>query len=454
MRLRSLSVKLTLAFVAVAVVATVITVGVAQRAIEQRFDDFLSSYRQVRAQQLAPLLAAWYRATGSWEGLLVQWATPGGTMMMRRGSERILVLDARGNLVFDSAAGSERPPGSADRWARQGQPIVVDGRTVGTVVVLGAVEAGILTLEAVFARSVKSAMVIGGLVAAAIAGVLGVYLSGRVAARLSVLQEASSRIACRDLAVRVPEDGDDELAALGRAFNLMASNLQESEKVRRNLVADVTHELRTPLSVLRGNLESLQDGVIEATPQVVSSLADEALRMSRLVNDLQDLSLAEAGHLPLDLAPVSPAELVESSVSPFRIEASLRGVELVTCLPPDLPAVRADGERSRQVLINILTNALRYTPAGGTITVSAFGQDGRVAISVTDAGPGISPDELPYVFDRFYRGDRARSRAEGGTGLGLAIARGYVEAQGGSIWAENAPAGGARFTFTLPIHRE
>ena len=429
-----------------------ITVSVAQLAIALRFGDFLMGTRRAQAERLAQALASWYREAGTWEGLRIQLVGPGGHMMMRRWPERVLVMDGRGRLVFDSGGGPPPTPAMLERWQRQGEPIVVDGRTVGTVAVLGGVEAGMRTLEAMFTRSVRFAMIAGGLMAAAVAAVLGAYLSRRLAGRLGVFQQAAASIAGRDLAVRVPEDGDDELAALGRAFNLMAGNLQESEKARRNLVADVTHELRTPLSILRGGLESLQDGVISATPEVVSSLADEALRLSHLVTDLQDLSLAEAGHLPLELGRVDVGELVEGALSPLRIEAQLRMIRMESELAACLPAVHADAKRSRQVLMNILTNAIKYTPSGGTITIAARTGVGRVAISVTDDGPGIDPAELPHIFNRFYRGDRARSRAEGGTGLGLSIARGYVEAQGGSIWAENLPSRGARFTFELPMH--
>jgi len=449
--LRSLHAKLALSFVVVALVAMVITVGVAQLVIAARFGDFLSGTRQAQAERLAQALAPWYRDTGTWEGLRIQLGGPGGHMMMRRWPERVLVMDARGRLVFDSGGGPPPTPAMLERWLRQGQPILVDGRTVGTVAVQGAVEAGMRTLEAIFTRSVRSAMITGGLLAAAVAAVLGAYLAGRISGRLRIFQQAAASIAGRDLAVRVPEDGDDELAALGRAFNLMAGNLQESEKARRNLVADVTHELRTPLSILRGGLESLQDGVIAASPEVVSSLADEALRLSHLVSDLQDLNLAEAGHLPLDLGRVDVGELVEGALSPLRIEAQLRMLRLESRLPSGLPAVQADARRTQQVLMNILTNAIKYTPAGGTITIAARVGAGRVAISVTDDGPGIDTGELRHIFNRFYRGDRARSRAEGGTGLGLSIARGYVEAQGGSIWAENVPPRGARFTFELPV---
>jgi signal transduction histidine kinase len=450
--LRSLHAKLTWSFIAVALVAMVITVTMAQLAIALRFGDFLAGTRRAQAERLAQVLASWYRETGTWEGVRVQLGGPGGHMMMRRWPERVLVMDARGRLVLDSSGGPPPTPAMLERWRRQGEPIVVNGRTVGTVAVPGVVEAGMRTLEAIFTRSVRSAMITGGVLAAGVAAVLGAYLARRLAARLGVFQRAADSIAGRNLAVRVPEDGDDELAALGRAFNLMAGNLQESEKARRNLVADVTHELRTPLSILRGGLESLQDGVIAATPEVVSSLADEALRLSHLVTDLQDLSLAESGHLPLDAGRVDVGELVEGAVSPLRIEAQLRTIRMESELPANLPAVHADAKRSRQVLMNLLTNAIKYTPAGGTITITARASVGRVAISVIDDGPGIAPGELPHIFNRFYRGDRARSRAEGGTGLGLSIARGYVEAQGGSIWAENLPPRGARFTFELPTH--
>lgn len=439
---------MTVAFVAVALVATALTTAIALRTTERLFMNFLTGYRQARAQQLVPVLASWYAANGSWEGLRIT-AVPAMGMFRRGGIERVLVVDTSGRVVADTHEGGLPSP-LPERWLRQGAPIVVGHQTVGTVLVVGAVEAGLLSLENRFTESVRRTTAAGGLAAAAVAGLLGLFLSQRLSRRLAGLREASARIARRDLSARVAEEGDDELAALARTFNLMARNLAESEKVRQNLVADVAHELRTPLSILRGNLESLQDGIIEATPEVISSLADEALRMSRLVNDLQVLGLAEAGQLPLVREAVAPADLVEGAVGALGVEARSRGIELVTLVPPGVPAVVADPGRSRQVLMNLLTNALRYTPPGGRVTVGATGDGDYVRFEVTDTGPGIAASDLPYIFDRFYRGDRARSRTEGGTGLGLAIARGLVEAQGGTIGVTSQPGGGASFVFTLP----
>lgn len=274
-------------------------------------------------------------------------------------------------------------------------------------------------------------------------------LSRRVVRPIGILTAASQRLGQGDLAGRVPVSGNDELAQLARSFNRMADSLQRGEERQRRLVADVAHELRTPLANLRGYLEALKDGVITADPDLFNSLHDEAVLQQRIVDDLQDLALAEAGTLAYHKVPVDLAELVETCRLAHLAVAEAAGVSLVVDAAGPVP-VHADPDRMRQVLGNLITNALRATAAGGTVAVRAGSNGAQAGIEVADTGTGIEASSLPYVFDRFWRADSARGRRTGGSGLGLAIVRQIVADHGGTISVRSQVGVGTAFTIILP----
>jgi signal transduction histidine kinase len=264
------------------------------------------------------------------------------------------------------------------------------------------------------------------------------------------LTRAARRMARGERPQRVPVRSRDEIGELARAFNHMAGSVAVSEQLRRQMVTDIAHELRTPLTNIRGYLEAVRDGVVTPRPEVMASLHEEALLLTRLVDDLQALALAEAGQLELRRRPVDLAALAEKTVTALR--PVLEGGPAVRIeMPAVLPPVRADPERVSQVLRNLLDNARRHTPPEGEIVLSARSGPGALEVSVRDTGSGIAPEHLPFIFERFYRADQARARATGGAGLGLAIVRQLVEAHGGQVSARSRPGAGAAFTFTLPI---
>jgi len=249
----------------------------------------------------------------------------------------------------------------------------------------------------------------------------------------------------------VEVQSEDEIGELAQAFNAMADGLARLEELRRNMVSDVAHELRTPLSNIRGYLEAVRDGVVEPRPEVIASLYEEAMLLNRLVDDLQELSLAEAGQLRLERRPVAPADVVNKATEAARAQAAAKGIALQVDLPEGLPLVDVDSQRIGQVLGNLLSNALTHTPSGGKVVITAQARQSDVELRVGDTGEGISPEHLPYIFERFYRADKSRSRATGGTGLGLSIARQLVEAHGGRISVASQAGRGTTFTFTLPV---
>ncbi len=272
----------------------------------------------------------------------------------------------------------------------------------------------------------------------------------RVGSPLAELMAAADAVAAGDLSVRVREVGRGNIARFARRFNRMTAELARAETARRNLTADVAHELRTPLQIIQGNLEGALDGVYEPTPAHLQATLDETRRLARLVGDLQTLSLAEAGQLPLHRREVVAADLLEDVATRFAGAAAETGVVLKVTPNDDSPILLVDPERLEGVLSNLTANALRHTPAGGHVTLSAAAVAGGAALAVADSGEGIAADELPFVFDRFWRGDRSRGRTAG-AGLGLAIARQLVLAHGGTIEVSSAVGQGTTFSIFLPL---
>jgi signal transduction histidine kinase len=271
------------------------------------------------------------------------------------------------------------------------------------------------------------------------------------------MTSAALRLGRGDLESRVAVRGNDELAELGRSFNRMADSLRRSEERQRLLVADVAHELRTPLSNLRGYLEALSDGVVAPSPELFASLHEEAVLQQRIVDDLQELALADAGNLAYHRTPVDLEELLETCRTAHRALAESAGVSLTVHAEPDGTAGRlvvfTDPDRLRQSLGNLISNALRATPAGGTVSLHAARSEGAAVLRVEDTGTGIGPDALGHVFDRFWRADPARGRYSGGAGLGLAITRQFVTDLGGAITVASELGVGTTFTLTLPLAR-
>jgi signal transduction histidine kinase len=318
---------------------------------------------------------------------------------------------------------------------------------------IGGTMAGMAeTTAQAFRSAMLQALLLSAGAATLAAVAVSLFVSARIVTPMQRLLAASRRIASGHYAERVPANDPDELGALAAQFNTMAAGLEAAERRRVTLIGDVAHELRTPLAAIEGYTEGLLDGVVAPNPEAWALLHDEAGRLRRLVQELQELSRAEARQILLELRPRSPAELVGQAAQRIAPQYAEKGVTLATDIPADLPAVRADADRIIQVLINLLGNALRYTPAGGSVRVRIERRPDEVAFHVADTGIGIAPEHLPHLFERFYRVDKARSRALGGSGIGLTIAKALVEAHDGRIWAASAGVGqGAMFSFTLPI---
>jgi signal transduction histidine kinase len=303
-----------------------------------------------------------------------------------------------------------------------------------------------------FLEESQKSLGIAAFVAVAIAVSLGFIVSSLVTRPMRQLASSARKIASGDLAQRVRHRSDDEVGEVSDAFNSMAEQLEKKEKSRKQLLADVAHELRNPLSIVQGNLEAWLDGVITPTPGQIASVYDETILLNRLITDLRELSLAEAGQLKLNLETAGINELVNAEIDVFQARCREKKVSLRAEMADNLPAVNMDRDRIRQVLHNLLQNAIRFTAAQDNITVNTgISENNSVLISVADTGSGIEPEDLPHVFDHFYKADKSRQRIHGSAGIGLALVKKYVELHGGKVWVESEPGKGSKFSFTIPL---
>jgi two-component system sensor histidine kinase BaeS len=331
-------------------------------------------------------------------------------------------------------------------------PTALNHHIASMQAVMGDNPALVADLYTNFHAAINETLTVAVLAAFLAAVAVSIFTARRIVEPVRAMMKASQHISAGDYHQRVHAPGQDELGALARAFNRMAERLEQIEQRRLELIGDVAHELRTPLSSIKGMMEGLVDGVLPAEQATFLSVQREVARLQRLVHDLEELSRAEAGQVPLDLHPVAPADLMHAAADRLCPQFEDKGVSLSLDLPTGLPQVKADPGRVTQVLLNLLGNALQYTPSGGGVAVRAWCDGREMVIEVQDSGIGISSEHLSHVFERFYRVDKSRSRAGGGSGIGLTIAKHLAEAHGGRIWAASpGPGQGSTFTFTLPL---
>ncbi len=428
---------------------------------------------RVRAGRIHTALADYYQAADGW--------TDAQNFVNRIGfqSEReIVVLDADGNVIADNR------PLRRDHDDRGRRPLFNAAIPRGPLpppqyflpITSGDAEVGAVAIAAgrrggptyifpdshpdephdveppltQFTERVNRSLFVAGLVAGVVGIILVLLLSRRILGSIGGLTDAARRLGAGDLSSRVNVKGSDEIAELGHAFNNMADALEDSERQRRAMVADVAHELRTPLSNIQGHVEAMQDGLLQPNGATLDTVHQQTLYLNRLVSDLSLLALTEARELRLQLEPESIADIATRVADSFRPRADAKPVRLDTNLSDGLPLLNLDRLRIEQTMGNLVDNAIRHTPPGGTVTIAALRYDDGVHVVVTDTGPGIPSDALPHVFDRLYRLDPSRDRATGGAGLGLTIARRLVEAHGGTVWAESEEGVGSCFGFDLP----
>ncbi len=454
--MRSLQARLFLAIVLVAAAALIAVGAFSTRTTALQFELLQRSRPPVDGVSGSVLkrVQAWYAAHRSWNGV---------GAILRGGSADVLLFAPDGRFIAASFPGLERAaltPGDGPtiRLSRTGrQELIVrsppsrpvadgHGRTVAELYAIRLPPPARADPARILGRQLWLAILCALVAAFAAAAIL----ARNILAPVRGLSEAAAAMHAGNLSGRVSASGPAEIVRLAHRFNALAAHLERSEALRQRMIADIAHELRTPLTNIRGMIEAVEDGHMPANERTMSSLAEEALSLERLVDDLQDLSLADAGQIKLHISEVSAGESVRAVVAALEPAARTKKIDVRVDTRTNRDGVRADEARLRQIIANLLSNAIRLAPERSEIRVVIEAGPGSVQVSVCDQGPGLSAEALESAFERFYRADDSRSRRSGGAGLGLAIAKQLVEAQGGSIGATNNHGSGATFSFALP----
>jgi len=445
---RSLAGRLTLAFLLIGLLGAVLVAVLVAARTRSEFDRFLSERDEA---WVAEAFGRYYGERGSWEGLAEMLRETPQLDFFSRGAA---LVDGEGVVVLGnrSYSSGEQVPASA---LAGGTAVIVDGTNVGTLLFPSlpprpGVYPGSFPPDVMFLRRVTWASTLSALIAVLLALVLGGLLARTLTRPIRELTSATRAMARGQLDQRVEVRSRDEIGELATAFNQMSADLARASQLRRQMTADLAHDLRTPLTILRGYTEGLKDGRLAGTPSVYALMHDEVEHLGRLIDDLRTLSLADAGELSLNRRAVDPLALLERTALAHIVQAEQHGVGLRVAANGELPSILVDTDRMTQVLNNLVSNALRYTRQG-EIVLAATVEGEHVVLSVRDTGTGIAAADMPFIFHRFYRADKARQRTDSNaSGLGLAIVKAIVEAHGGAIVAESRPGAGATFMIKLP----
>lgn len=452
--MRSISSKLILAFLSIGVVSVLIIAATAVWSTRAEFIRFLTDQTQL---DIVDQLSEYHRTYGSWEraesvfGYGMGMQQPGMGPGSHRRREPFALANANGRVVIPNGS-YRRGDRLSEATLEKSITITEDGQVIGYLVPLGTPFEG-TPRELQFIQRINRLLLYGALIGAVIALILGVVLSRTLTRPIRELTQATHAVSEGDLSQQVPVRSNDELGELAQAFNRMSSELSRSVNSRKQMTADIAHELRTPLSLILGHAEAVHDGVLPPSRENFEIIREEATRLEHLVNDLRVLSLADAGELSINLQTVEPQRLLQDVASTYQYQAQRKNVALELNIASPLPTIEVDPGRMTQVLTNILDNALRHTPEGGKIALSAQQIDHQIELSIQDSGPGLRKEDLQRIFDRFYRTDTSRQRdgdLSGGSGLGLAIAKSIVQAHGGQLSAESETGKGLRVIISLP----
>lgn len=459
--MRSLTWKLGGALLLIVIVSVGLMAYLVNLSTTHEFQQYVSRGNKVYVQSLADSLGDLYGETNEWHNLQETIERlPLST------SAIILVTDSSGVIIADTSR----------EWLGQraeavglgnGTPITASGQIVGNLhllqsdgIIMGKghmwgqvsqIIPMVITGEDDFLNQVKSNLWQVGIIAAIVALIVGLVLTRQITRPVRTLISGTRHLTKGELNYRVDVKSRDEIGELADSFNLMASSLEKGEQSRRQLTADIAHEVRTPLTIIDGTVDGIIDGVFQPDMEHLRSIKEQTSLITHLISDLRDLSLAESGQLKLVLSSTDIFELLRRMVSNYEIDALEKNISLKIEEPAQIPEIIIDPIRIEQVISNLLTNAIRHTPSGGSITINAQNTGAGLAISIADSGEGIAPKDLPHVFERFYRSGSSRSRQEGGTGLGLAIVKQMVEAHGGNVWVKSEIGKGSIFSILLPL---
>lgn len=441
-----LSTKLILAFLMISVVSTGIIVVFTRVLASREFERFMDDRYEA---ELAEDLARYYNRNQSWDGVEKEfqrdWHEPGNYYEQR--PLFFSIADEQGTIIVAGNDREEGEPCSQEEF-EDGFPIQSDGKTVGVLLLPMAPERSPLDYE--FLRRLNGSIFLSAIATLALALFLGILLSRSISRPIQELTKATHHMADGKLGQQVPVRSRDELGELAQSFNKMSADLARSFNLRKQMTADIAHELRTPISLILGHAEGVKDGVLKPTRENFEIIREEAERLEHLVSDLRTLSLADAGELSVDFQPVEVNTLMSDVHTHYLTLFNQKRITLNLETGPVILKANLDPNRFAQVLNNILDNALRYTPENGQVQLAVRSVNNNIQISIQDNGDGVTPEEASHLFDRFYRVDESRARDDGGSGLGLAIAKSIVEMHKGRIWAESEKGKGLRVVIELP----
>ncbi len=442
--------RLTVAFIVVGAGSALLTALLVNVAFGNRFDAYQEQQRQARERQLASAFTAAYDPSQGWQVERLDSLAP---LVAMAGAEVRLDDDA-GRFVW-SLGNAQMGPEMAQmhRDMTSAGPLLppervsldVRGEPVGALLI-SLPQGTVPVADKEFRSAVNRLLIVGGLVAGALSVGMGLVITRRTLRPITALTDAARDLRAGDRSRRTTVEGNDEIAQMAQAFNELVDSLEREDEVRRAFAADVAHELRTPLAVLRSQLEAVQDGVIEPGTALFGSLHDETLRLGRLVADLEMMTSADSAEFDLHPSPVDLAGVVSGAVAGLGHRFDEERLQLVSRTRPVV--VSGDKSRLQQVVTNLLTNALKFVPPGGAVVISTQRVGPWAELTICDDGPGISTEDLDRIFERFYRGHQVRT---GGSGIGLAVVAALVQAHGGEVTASNQPNGGACFRVRLPV---
>lgn len=432
------------------------TVAVVSRiTTEQEVQTFLGHSGQAGLENVAKALESYYAANRTWQNVKSSFSMGSGRGQGQGGGANALgrdyiLADLSGTILL-SPTSTEVGSSIPEETLSQAIKLTVSGDVVGYLIPQG----GVLELpddfEELLIERVNQASLVAGLISGAVAILIALVLAALILRPIRELTKAAKKMAQGDLTQRVEVQGEGEFATLGQTFNQMSQSIQEAENQRMAMTADIAHELRNPLAIQRAHLEALQDGIYPLSQENLTLISEQNHQLTRLVEDLRTLALADAGELALNKRPLNLSQFCQETLIRFEPQAQTKRIQLTANCDSENLIVKVDKERLQQIYDNLMQNALRYTPSEGLIRLTFTKQGDHAICKIHNSGSELSEEALRHLFERFYRSERARDRSSGGTGLGLSIARKLAEAHGGSLTGKNHPSGGVVFELSLPL---
>ncbi|HEX21192.1 MAG TPA: HAMP domain-containing protein [Actinobacteria bacterium] len=448
MKLKRLWQKLALSFIAVVIAVSLVTFFWINLAFENRFQGYVNQRLQLERHRIVQNIALDYIVAGGWSSDVLR----NIPTLARENDVKIKIVSNDGETIALAPVKHNELKDTILSAYADKIPIIIGSNQIAVAYIAPMGGPNWIPKEDIrFRSSINQLLILSGMAAVIAALLISYLIATRLTAPLGIMTQAAGKIEAGDLSYRVDVGGSDEIGELAHAFNHLAAALQRQERLRHNLTADISHELRTPLTTIRSHIEAYQDGIMEPNQANISSIHDEIMRLTRLVDGLSEIAQIESGKVNMVKKNVDIGKIVEKVAANLRVSFQEKQVTLNVGNVKKPLMINADADRIYQIIYNLLNNALKYTPMGGTAAVSLQQQGKNVKIVIRDNGMGISKEDLPLIFERFYRVEKSRNRSMGGAGIGLAVVKELVEAHQGSVSVAGVIGKGTEFTVILPI---